>query len=118
RYLITPPLPYPVCNKETWSDNHVEIHAANDTLSIGVDPRTPWRSVEADAPALAGPPYPTFFVRFDGAYRAELAEFLRFARGEAANACTAADALEALRIAEAAGRSYRERRTVKLTEIT
>ena len=105
-------------HNEAGYDIHVEIHGAKDTLAIGVDPRTPWRSVEADAPALAGPPYPTFFVRFDGAYRAELAEFLRFARGEAANACTAADALEALRIAEAAGRSYRERRTVKLTEIT
>lgn len=32
-------------------------------------------------------------------------------------ACTAADALEALCLAEAASRSYRERRTVKLSEI-
>ena len=105
-------------HNEAGYDIHVEIHGAKDTLAIGVDPRTPWRSVEADAPHLAGPPYPTFFVRFDGAYRAELAQFLRFARGEAENACTAADALEALRIAEAAGRSYRERRTVKLSEVT
>jgi len=105
-------------HNEAGYDIHVEIHGAKDTLAIGIDPRTPWRSVEADAPRLAGPPYPTFFVRFDGAYRAELAHFLRFARGEAENACTAADGLEALRIAEAAGRSYRERRTVKLSEIT
>ena len=103
---------------EAGYDIHVEIHGAQDTLAIGIDPRMPWRSVEADAPALAGPPYPTFFVRFDGAYRAELAHFLRFARGEVENVCTAADALEALRIAEAASRSYRERRTVKLSEIT
>ncbi|HUG05554.1 MAG TPA: Gfo/Idh/MocA family oxidoreductase [Candidatus Limnocylindria bacterium] len=46
-----------------------------------------------------------------------LAHFLRFAHGEAENACTAADALEALRIAEAASRSHRERRTVKLSEV-
>jgi myo-inositol 2-dehydrogenase/D-chiro-inositol 1-dehydrogenase len=104
-------------HNEAGYDIHVEIHGAKDTLAIGVDPRTPWRSVEADAPPLAGPPYPTFFVRFDGAYRAELAHFLRFARGEVENACTAADALEALRIAEAASRSYRESRTVKLSEI-
>ena len=57
------------------------------------------------------------FVRFADAYRAELAHFLRFAQGQAPNPCTAADALEALRIAEAASRSWRERRTVKLSEI-
>jgi len=56
-------------------------------------------------------------VRFGDAYRAELTHFLRFANGEADNLCTAADALEALRIAEAAGRSWRERRPVMLTEI-
>jgi myo-inositol 2-dehydrogenase/D-chiro-inositol 1-dehydrogenase len=104
-------------HNEAGYDIHVEIHGAKDTLAIGVDPRTPWRSVESDAPPLAGPPYPTFFVRFDGAYRAELAHFLRFARGDAENPCTAADALEALRIAEAAGRSHREGRTVKVSEI-
>ena len=104
-------------HNEAGYDIHVEIHAAKDTLAIGIDPRTPWRSVEADAPPLAGPAYPSFFVRFADAYKAELAHFLRFARGEAENACTAADALEALRIAEAAGRSWRERRTVKLAEI-
>ncbi|HEY3219041.1 MAG TPA: Gfo/Idh/MocA family oxidoreductase [Candidatus Limnocylindria bacterium] len=104
-------------HNEAGYDIHVEIHAAKDTLAIGIDPRTPWHSVEADAPALAGPAYPTFFVRFGEAYRAELAHFLRFARGEDENACTAADGLEALRIAEAAGRSWRERRPVKLAEI-
>ena len=104
-------------HNEAGYDIHVEIHAAKDTLAIGIDPRTPWRSVEKDAPKLAGPPYPTFFVRFADAYTAELEHFLRFAKGDAPNLCTAADALEALRIAEAAGRSWRERRTVKLSEI-
>jgi myo-inositol 2-dehydrogenase/D-chiro-inositol 1-dehydrogenase len=104
-------------HNEAGYDIHVEIHAAKDTLAIGIDPRTPWRSVEADAPPLAGPAYPSFFVRFGDAYKAELAHFLRFARGEAENLCTAADALEALRIGEAAGRSWREHRTVKLSEI-
>ena len=104
-------------HNEAGYDIHVEIHAAKDTLAIGVDPRTPGRSVEADAPTLAGPAYPSFFVRFGDAYKAELAHFLRFAKGEAENPCTAADALEALRVAEAAGRSWRERRPVALTEI-
>ena len=104
-------------HNEAGYDIHVEIHAAKDTLAIGIDPRTPWRSVESDAPSLGGPPYPSFFVRFGDAYKAELAHFLRFANGQADNPCTAADALEALRIAEAAGRSWRERRPVALTEI-
>jgi len=104
-------------HNEAGYDIHVEIHGGKDTIAIGVDPRTPWRSVEADGPPLAGPPYPSFHVRFADAYRAELGHFLKFARGEAQNPCSAADALEALRIAEAAGRSWRERRTVELTEI-
>ena len=104
-------------HNEAGYDIHVEIHGAKDTIAIGIDPRMPWRSVEADAPALAGPPYPNFFVRFGDAYRAELAHFLEFATGNADNPCTAEDGLEALRIAEAAGRSWRERRPVALTEI-
>jgi myo-inositol 2-dehydrogenase/D-chiro-inositol 1-dehydrogenase len=104
-------------HNEAGYDIHVEIHGGADTIAIGIDPRTPWRSVEADAPAFASPAYPSFPVRFADAYRAELAHFLRYARGEAENPCTAADALEALRIAEAAGRSWRERRTVPVTEI-
>jgi len=104
-------------HNEAGYDNHLEIHAAKDTIAIGIDPRTPWRSVEADAAMLAGPAYPSFFVRYGDAYRAELAHFLKFATGEAENPCTAADALEALRIAEAAGKSWRERRPVALAEI-
>jgi myo-inositol 2-dehydrogenase/D-chiro-inositol 1-dehydrogenase len=104
-------------HNEAGYDIHLEIHAAKDTLAVGVDPRTPWRSVEADATPLAGPPYPSFFVRFADAYQAELAHFLKFARGQAENPCTAADGLEALRIAEAAGRSWHERRPVALSEI-
>ena len=104
-------------HNEAGYDIHVEIHAAKDTIAIGIDPRTPWRSVEADAPKLAGPAYPSFFVRFGDAYKAELAHFLKFATGRAENPCSAADALEALRIAEAAGRSWREHRLVALSEI-
>ncbi len=104
-------------HNEAGYDIHVEIHAEKDTIGIGIDPRTPLRSVEADAPKLAGPAYPSFFVRFGDAYKAELAHFLQFATGKAEDACTASDALEALRIAEAAGRSWRERRPVALTEI-
>lgn len=104
-------------HNEAGYDIRVEVYAAKDTIAIGWDARTPVRSVERDMPALAGPRYPSFFVRFDAAYRAELAHFLRFARGDAANACTVAEAHEALRIAEAATLSLRQRRPVKLSEI-
>jgi myo-inositol 2-dehydrogenase/D-chiro-inositol 1-dehydrogenase len=104
-------------HNEAGYDIRVEINGGKDTIAIGLDPRTPVRSVERDAPRLAGPPYPTFFVRFGDAYRAELEHFLRFARGEAPNPCTAEDALEALRIAEAAGRSWREHRAVRLSDV-
>ncbi len=104
-------------HNEAGYDIHVEIHGGKDTIAIGIDPRTPWRSVEADAPPQAGPPYPSFHVRFAEAYRYELAHFLRFVRGETNQAATAHDALEALRIAEAAGRSLREKRAVRLAEI-
>src|SRR5206468_1402568 len=79
--------------------------------------RTPLTSVERDAPRLRSPAYPTFFVRFGDAYRAELAHFLRYARGEAENPCSAEDAMEALRIALAARRSLHERRPIGLREI-
>ncbi|MDP9265615.1 MAG: Gfo/Idh/MocA family oxidoreductase [Chloroflexota bacterium] len=98
-------------------DIRVEIYGSRDSIAIGLDPRSPIHSVEADATPLAGPAYPSFFVRFGDAYRAELEHFLRFARGEAENPCTARDGLEALRIAEAAERSRREARSVRLSEI-
>ena len=104
-------------HNEAGYDIRVEIHGAKDTIAVGLDPRTPMSSVERDGLKMKSPAYPTFFVRFDAAYRAELAHFLRFARGEAENACTVRDGLEALRIALAARRSQRERRPVALSEI-
>lgn len=62
-------------------------------------------------------PYRDFLDRYPDAYRAELAHFLRVAAGEAEVACTVRDGLEALRLAEAAGRSRREARTVRLAEV-
>jgi myo-inositol 2-dehydrogenase/D-chiro-inositol 1-dehydrogenase len=104
-------------HNEAGYDIRVDIYGAKDTIAIGLDPRTPVSSVERDAPRFKSPAYPTFFVRFDAAYRAELAHFLRFARGEAENACTVRDGLEALRLGLAAGRSLREHRPVAIEEI-
>jgi len=104
-------------HNEAGYDIHVEIFGAKDSIAIGIDPRTPMSSVERDGPKMKSPAYPSFFVRFDAAYRAELAHFLRFARGEVENACTVRDGMEALRIALAARRSLQERRPVALKDI-
>ncbi len=98
-------------------DVRVDIFGSRDSIAIGLDQRTPLRSVEVGTPALSNPPYPDFTARFRDAYRAELDHFLRLARGEAENPCTASDAMEALRIAEAADRSWREARPVRLEEV-
>ena len=104
-------------HNEAGYDIRVEVYGAKDTIAVGLDPRTPMTSVERDGPKMKNPAYPTFFVRFDAAYRAELAHFLRFARGEAENACTVSDGMEALRIALAARRSLQEHRPVAVKEI-
>jgi len=104
-------------HNEAGYDIRVEVYGSKDTIAIGLDPRTPMSSVERDGPKMKNPAYPTFFVRFDAAYRAELAHFLRFARGEVENACTVRDGMEALRIALAARRSLQERRPVALKDI-
>jgi myo-inositol 2-dehydrogenase / D-chiro-inositol 1-dehydrogenase len=104
-------------HNEAGYDIRVEVYGAKDTIAIGLDPRTPMSSVERDGPKMKDPAYPTFFVRFDSAYRAELAHFLRFARGEAENACTVRDGMEALRIALAARRSLQEHRPVAVKDI-
>jgi len=104
-------------HNEAGYDIRVEVYGAKDTIAVGLDPRTPMSSVERDGPKMKSPAYPTFFVRFDAAYRAELAHFLRFARGEAENPCTVRDGMEALRIALAARRSLQEHRPVALKDI-
>jgi len=104
-------------HNEAGYDIRVEIYGAKDTIAVGLDPRTPMTSVERDGPKMKDPAYPTFFVRFDAAYRAELAHFLRFARGEAENACTVRDGMEALRLGLAATWSLKEHRPVAVKEI-
>ena len=98
-------------------DVRTEIFGSGDSIAVGLDGRTPIRSVEPGVPPAEKPAYPNFQVRFEGAYRAELEHFLRVVRGEAENPCTGRDALEALRIAMAADLSLAERRPVSLAEV-
>ncbi len=98
-------------------DIRAELFGSRDSVSVGLGPHTPMRSVEPGVPPPAGPAWPDFARRFTDAYRAELVAFLEVARGRDPSPCTAADGVEALRIAEAATRSMQEHRPVPLTEI-
>ena len=104
--------------QDPWGyDVRTEIFGSGDSVSVGLDGRTPLRSVEPGAAPREGQPYPDFLARFGDAYRAELGHFLKVARGRAENPCTARDALEALRLAVAADLSMREGRPVGLSEV-
>ncbi|HJQ29581.1 MAG TPA: Gfo/Idh/MocA family oxidoreductase [Rubrobacter sp.] len=98
-------------------DVRAEVFGSEDSIVVGVDRRTPLRSVEPGMPLPEKPAYPNFQERFVDAYRAEIEHFLSVVRGEAENPCTARDALEALRIAMAADLSLAEHRPVSLSEV-
>lgn len=99
-------------------DVRMEVFGSEDSISIGLGERTPLRSVEPGAQPPKGPAYTGFLVRFEQAYRDELAHFLELVQGRADNPCTARDSLEALRIAMAAEESVSEHRPVRLKEIS
>jgi myo-inositol 2-dehydrogenase/D-chiro-inositol 1-dehydrogenase len=98
-------------------DIRTELFGSRDSVSVGLGPKTPMRSVEPGVPPPAGPAWQDFLVRFEDAYRAELAEFVRVARGEVESPCTGRDGVEALRTALAATRSRNEHRPVRVEEI-
>jgi myo-inositol 2-dehydrogenase/D-chiro-inositol 1-dehydrogenase len=98
-------------------DVRAELFGSGDSISVGLGPRTPLRSVEPGVPPPAGPAWANFIGRFEEAYRAEIVEFVRVARGEVPSPCTAHDGVAALRIAEAATRALHEHRPIRLEEI-
>jgi myo-inositol 2-dehydrogenase / D-chiro-inositol 1-dehydrogenase len=98
-------------------DIRAEIFGSQDSVSVGLGPHTPMRSLEPGVPPPTGPAWKDFLVRFESAYAAEFAAFVTVARREAPSPCTAGDGVAALRIAEAADRSLHEHRPVRLAEI-
>ena len=98
-------------------DIRTELFGSRDSVSVGLGPRTPMRSVEPGVPPPAGPAWPNFLDRFEAAYVAEFAAFLRVAAGLEPSPCTARDGVEALRVAEAATRSLHEHRPVAIADI-
>lgn len=98
-------------------DVRAELFGSRDSISVGLGPRMPLRSVEPGVPPPAGPAWSDFLVRFEDAYRDELAGFLALVRGDVESPCTARDGVESLRVAEAANRSMAERRPIMLTDV-
>jgi myo-inositol 2-dehydrogenase/D-chiro-inositol 1-dehydrogenase len=98
-------------------DVRMEVVGSKDVVCVGLDDRTPIRSLEAGAPVTANPGWDSFLDRFEEAYRRELLAFLRVARGEIPSPCTARDALQAMRIAVASTKSRLEHRPVRLDEV-
>ena len=98
-------------------DIRTELFGSGDSVTVGLGPQTPMRSVEPGVPPPAGPAWSAFADRFHDAYEAELRAFLRVARGDEESACTARDGLEAVRVAVAATRSLREHRPVRMSEV-
>jgi myo-inositol 2-dehydrogenase/D-chiro-inositol 1-dehydrogenase len=98
-------------------DIRAELFGSKDSISVGLGPRTPIRSVEPGVEPLAGPAWPDFLNRFRDAYRDEFAAFVEVAAGRRPSPCTARDGVEALRIAEAATLSLTEHRPVRVAEI-
>jgi myo-inositol 2-dehydrogenase/D-chiro-inositol 1-dehydrogenase len=98
-------------------DVRMEVFGTEDSIAVGLDPRTPIRSVERNGFAPTDP-YTEWVPRFGDTYAAELDAFIRLAAGEGPNECTVRDGRDALRIAEACGLSAREGRIVSLEEVS
>jgi myo-inositol 2-dehydrogenase / D-chiro-inositol 1-dehydrogenase len=94
------------------------VFGTADSIAVGVDARSPLRSVEAGVSHLAGAGYPNFLERFAPAYRDEMVAFVDAVRAGSSNPCGLDDARAALLVALAANRSRSERRPVAIEEVT
>jgi myo-inositol 2-dehydrogenase / D-chiro-inositol 1-dehydrogenase len=92
-------------------DVRLEVFGTKDSIAVGVDDRSPYRSVEPGVPPNK-PGYANFMERFAAAYRAELETFVECVRDGKPSPCTLQDARAALAVAVAADRSRAERRPV------
>lgn len=98
-------------------DVRLEVFGTGDSIAVGVDARSPYRSVEPGVAQPAGPGYGNFMERFEPAYRSELAAFVAAVRARSESPCTLAEARANLLVALAADRSRAERRPVTIEEV-
>ena len=98
-------------------DVRMEVAGTLGTIAVGLDERSALASAEPGTAFPAGEPWQEFWSRFTPAYEAEIAAFLHMAAEGGPSPCTVADALEAVLIADAADRSMRLGRPVRLAEV-
>jgi myo-inositol 2-dehydrogenase/D-chiro-inositol 1-dehydrogenase len=98
-------------------DVRLELFGTGDSVAVGLDSRSPLRSVEPGVPSADVSGYRNFLERFEPAYRAELAAFVDTVRNGGESACTLAEARAALLVAVAADRSRAEGRPVSIEEV-
>ena len=97
-------------------DHRLEVLGSKDSLAVGLDPRTPLRSLEPGGPGLGPDAYPGFPERFHRAYVNEMAVFVDVVAGRADNPSPARDSLVSLRLADACDTSRRTGAPVRLDE--
>ncbi|GAA0637672.1 Gfo/Idh/MocA family oxidoreductase [Sporichthya brevicatena] len=97
-------------------DVRMEVRGHRDSIAVGLEPRTPIRSMEPMT-YPSEPAFPGFLERFGAAYAAEMAAFVSLVRSGGSSRCTVADALAAFVLAEACEISRRERRPVAVADI-
>jgi myo-inositol 2-dehydrogenase/D-chiro-inositol 1-dehydrogenase len=98
-------------------DVRLEAAGTEGTYVAGLAERSPFHSSEPGVRFPEGPPWTLFSDRFKTAYADQITAFVEVARGRRESPCDIGDALEAFRVAEAAERSVRERRPVRIDEI-
>ncbi|SDN19362.1 Gfo/Idh/MocA family protein [Allokutzneria albata] len=97
-------------------DHRIEVLGSKDSLTVGVNPRTPLTSLENDGPKTGPGAYPGFIERFHDAYLNEMAVFVDVVSGEAENPSPARESLTSLELALACDTSRRTGNPVRVTQ--
>jgi myo-inositol 2-dehydrogenase/D-chiro-inositol 1-dehydrogenase len=97
-------------------DVRMEVFGTKDSVAVGLDSRTPIRSLETGV-AQPEDPYTEWIPRFGETYAREIDAFIDMVRNGGPNMCSVKDARRALAIAEACTISAREGRIVRMEEM-
>jgi myo-inositol 2-dehydrogenase/D-chiro-inositol 1-dehydrogenase len=97
-------------------DVRLEAFGSKDSVSAGLNSRTPLRTMEGDV-ALNLNPYSGFVDRFRDSFRNETHAFVSFALGEIDNPCPPDSALESLRIAIACEQSIATGAAIRVSDV-
>jgi myo-inositol 2-dehydrogenase / D-chiro-inositol 1-dehydrogenase len=98
-------------------DVRLEVFGTGDSIAVGMDGRSPIRSVEPGVAQPSRPGYRNFMERFEPAYRNELAAFVATVQDGGESLCTLEETRADLLVALAADQSRAERRPVSIKEV-